>query len=180
MEIKIRALVSFFITIKYKLMYGSRYKSSGIESWGRRMEVHINGADSAVRIGSKCVSRTELNLRAESGGQLSIGDKCFFNTNVSITSVESVKIGNGCQFGNNIVIVDHDHDHKGINGGRLVSSPVVIGDNVWVGANCVILRGVTIGDNAVIAAGSIVKTDVDPGVLVYQKRTDTAVVIGET
>ena len=44
--------------------------------------------------------------------------------------------------------------------------PVHIGKNVWIGANSVILPGVTIGNNAVIAAGSIVTKDISEGVIV--------------
>ena len=42
---------------------------------------------------------------------------------------------------------------------------VVIGCHVWIGANCMILKGVTIGDNSVIAAGSVVVKDIPPNVL---------------
>lgn len=45
-------------------------------------------------------------------------------------------------------------------------APVVIGDNVWIGANVTILPGVTIGDFVVVAAGSVVTKDVPSGVLV--------------
>jgi acetyltransferase-like isoleucine patch superfamily enzyme len=54
---------------------------------------------------------------------------------------------------------------------HFLSSPVIIGDNVWVGANCVILRGTVIGDNCVIAAGSVVKGNVESNMLYYQERT---------
>lgn len=42
----------------------------------------------------------------------------------------------------------------------LISAPVVIGNNVWIGSNATILPGVTIGDNAVVAAGAVVTKDV--------------------
>ena len=45
-------------------------------------------------------------------------------------------------------------------------APVVIGDNVWIGANVTILPGVTIGDYVVVAAGAVVTKDVPSGVLV--------------
>lgn len=45
-------------------------------------------------------------------------------------------------------------------------APVVIGDNVWIGANVTILPGITIGDYVVVAAGSVVTKDVPSGVLV--------------
>ena len=50
------------------------------------------------------------------------------------------------------------------------TSPVRIGDNVWLGANVVVLKGVTIGDNAVIAANSVVSKDVPANTLFHEKR----------
>jgi len=50
--------------------------------------------------------------------------------------------------------------------GPYKKAPVVIGDNVWIGANVTILPGVTIGDYVVVAAGAVVTKDVPSGVLV--------------
>lgn len=62
---------------------------------------------------------------------------------------------------NNVVIVDHDHrlGKNDVEDG-LESTPVHIGKNVWIGANAVILRGVSIGDGAIIAAGAVVNHDI--------------------
>ena len=90
------------------------------------------------------------------GGVLSIGHGCFFNTGVSITCLEKVEIGENCAIANNVVIVDHDHDFR--KGSGYKSSPVIIGNNVWIGANCVILRGSIIEDNCVVAAGTVVRS----------------------
>ena len=49
---------------------------------------------------------------------------------------------------------------------KLESAPVVIGDNVWIGMNAVVLKGVTIGDNSVIAAGAVVTKSFDANSLV--------------
>jgi acetyltransferase-like isoleucine patch superfamily enzyme len=49
-------------------------------------------------------------------------------------------------------------------------APIQIGNNVWIGANCVILKGVNIGDSAVIAAGSVVTKDVPADTVYYEKR----------
>lgn len=90
-----------------------------------------------------------------------IGNNVFMNHNCSITCADRIVIGNNVIMANNVVIVDHDHKlaHKGIVDG-LTSSLVVIGDNVWIGANAVILKSVTIGEGAVIAAGAVVNCDV--------------------
>lgn len=50
------------------------------------------------------------------------------------------------------------------------TSPVRIGDNVWLGANVVVLKGVTIGDNAVVVANSVVSKEVPANTLFYEKH----------
>mgnify|MGYP000801826272 FL=1 len=53
------------------------------------------------------------------------------------------------------------------NAGVMRSLPITIGDNVWIGGNCVVMQGVTIGDGTVIGAGSVVTKDVPAGWLAY-------------
>ncbi len=169
MEIAIRAFLSLFIFIKYKLLFGKRFSAPIPQSWGRSFRIHITGKQSRICFGAKSVVRDGMTRRVDDG-KLSIGNKCFFNTNMNITCVDSITIGDNCQFANNIVIVDHDHDYRaGVDCG-FVSTPITIGNNVWIGANCVILRGSNIGDNAVIAAGSIVRGEVPTNTVFYQRR----------
>lgn len=47
-----------------------------------------------------------------------------------------------------------------------ITKEVIIGDNVWIGNNVIILKGITIGDNAIIAAGSVVTKNVETGTTV--------------
>ena len=110
--------------------------------------------------GKETVSRFGLFLRIE-GGELSIGDKCFMNTQVSITCMDRISIGDRCQIANHVVIVDHDHDYRA-GWGHYQTAPVNIGKDVWIGANVVILKGSVIGDGAVIAAGTVVRGQVKP------------------
>src|SRR6201981_1609889 len=49
---------------------------------------------------------------------------------------------------------------------KLKTGPVKIGDNVWIGMNAVILKGVMIGENSVVAAGSVVTKSVEPNTVV--------------
>ena len=48
----------------------------------------------------------------------------------------------------------------------LLTKPIVIGSNAWLGANVTVLAGVTIGENAIIAAGSVVTKDVPDNMVV--------------
>ena len=74
-------------------------------------------------------------------------------------------MGNGVMIGPGVVIVSSNHDHLQTNLPMTkmdhIFAPVVIGNDIWIGANAVILAGVQIGNGAVIAAGSVVNKDVN-------------------
>jgi acetyltransferase-like isoleucine patch superfamily enzyme len=58
-----------------------------------------------------------------------------------------------------------DRDYHKIDSDEEVIKPVRICDNVWIGCNSIILKGVTLGEGVVIAAGSVVTADVPPKAL---------------
>lgn len=124
-------------------------------------------------IGKKLRMRANSRLIVREEGILQIGDNVFFNYGSVITCHKKIIIGNNVQISPNVLIYDHDHNFKikdGLKNLVYISSPVIIGNNVWIGANSVILRGTEIGDNSVIAAGSIVKGKIPKGTLVIQQR----------
>lgn len=85
------------------------------------------------------------------------------NRNCTFLAHADISIGENTMIGPNVVIltVDHDYRVEGIETHTAHKlSPVVIGRNVWVGANAVLLPGITIGDGAIVAAGSVVTGDV--------------------
>lgn len=166
MEIYWRVLMSFPKVLWWKLRYRGSCSMPMIQSFGHHTELHISQGKAVF--GKELVTRGNAVFRIEDGN-LKIGNKCFFNQNVSITCKERITIGDRCQIANNVVIVDHDHAGYE-NWGDYVKTPVVIGNNVWIGAGAIILRGSRIGDGAVIGAGSIVKGEVPAGAVYYQKR----------
>lgn len=166
LEIYWRVLLSLPKTAWWKLKYAGKCKLPWIQAFGHHTELHIKNG--SAKFGKELITRGMAVFRVE-GGELSIGDKCFFNQNVSITCKKKIVIGDRCQIANNVVIVDHDHAGSQ-NWGSYVEDPVIIGKDVWIGAGAVILRGSVIGDRAVIGAGSIVKGEVPEGAVFYQKR----------
>jgi maltose O-acetyltransferase len=94
-----------------------------------------------------------------------IGNGTYINRFTMLDASFRIEIGSQCMIGPFCYITDHDHGSgKGpISEQPLVEAPVKVGNNVWIGAHAVILKGVSIGDNAVIAAGAVVTADVGLG-----------------
>ncbi len=148
--------------VLWKLRFGSGLSMGMIQSFDTlHPEIRRGGR---IDMGSYNQNRGGLWLVAD-GGRLRIGSHCFFNTGCCITAMEQVTIGDRCKFGNNLVIVDQDHNYKrrSEQEPEFLTTPVCIGNDVWVGANVTILRGTTIGDHCVIGAGCVVKGDVPAG-----------------
>ena len=106
---------------------------------------------------------------SSSGGGIKIGYNNFFNSNIKVISKNRITIGDNNLFGPNVVIVDHDH--KFDNPNELIckqgftSSPIIIGSDIWLGANVVVCQGVKICDHVVVAANAVVtKTIGESGV----------------
>ncbi|WP_343065483.1 acyltransferase [Arenibacter arenosicollis] len=98
-----------------------------------------------------------------------IGDNCNLNGTI-IHCNTKVTIGSHCMFGPGTKIVDND-SHRisiDINERRKApkSNPIIIEDNVWIGMNSLVLKGVCIGKNSIVAAHSVVTKNVPENVLV--------------
>lgn len=93
---------------------------------------------------------------------IEIGEKCRIH-GTCIHAYKKIKIGNNCLIAANTHIIDgnghqlsFDNPEKRINTTDL-GRDIIIGDNVWIAANCIILGGTNIGRGAIITAGSVVK-----------------------
>jgi acetyltransferase-like isoleucine patch superfamily enzyme len=122
-----------------------------------------------VSLGADCVIESDTSFKFDgpwrSGPSIILGDRvflgrgCEFNIQEGITIADEAAIASGCKF------IDHDH---GIAGTRLDETPgrkgrITIGRNVWLGANVIVLRGVSIGDSAVVGAGGVVTKNIPAG-----------------
>jgi len=127
-----------------------------------------------LTIGAWFKMRGGAKLRVRNGAECVIGDRTSMNCNCMITCHEKILIGNDVQFSPNVQIYDHDHDYRaGLENQQYQTAPVTIGNQVWIGANTVILRGTAIGDHCVIGAGSVLKGVYPDHSLIIQKRETT-------
>ena len=151
----------------------SRWLLRGCTSLGRTSLV-VNGRvlienEGAIHLGDKIRIRAihlPVELASLPGGTLTIGDKTFINSGVSICAQQSVSIGKNCAIGNMSLIMDTDFHTPGDHTRWPEARPVVLEDDVWLGARVTVLKGVTIGQGAVVAAGAVVTKDVAPRTVV--------------
>jgi len=100
-----------------------------------------------------------------SNGKIQIGNN-FRMSGGSIVARCSIIIGNNVNVGVNCIITDSDHhaieySKRGLESSKdIATRPVIIGDDVWLGANVTILKGVTIGSRSIVGAGLTVKKSI--------------------
>jgi acetyltransferase-like isoleucine patch superfamily enzyme len=101
------------------------------------------------------------------GLNITIGNNAFINQGCHFMDMGGITIGDDVMIGPKVNLVSAGHPvapSERRNG--IVAKPIVIGNNVWIGAAATILPGVTVGNNAVVAAGAVVSRDVGADTLV--------------
>lgn len=117
----------------------------------------------AIKIGSNCELSRGVIFNTY-GGNIEIKSNVFFGEYVVLYAHGGIKIGANTLIAMHTCIVASNHTIP--KHGELIRNqpdvllPISIGNDVWIGANCSILGGVTIGDGAVIGAGSIVTRNI--------------------
>ncbi|MCE9619628.1 MAG: acyltransferase [Planctomycetes bacterium] len=161
-----------------KLFYGGRLKiQKPYRVWGKIRfllmgpgTITIGKDFHAVSARNRSVFTlfTPCHLTIIGEGRIEIGEHVGLNGNV-IAARSKVTIGDYTMIGPNTMIIDHDGHQAWPPRERWTTpgaaAPIVIEPDVWIGMNCIILKGVTVGRGSIIAAGSVVIGDVDPGCL---------------
>ncbi len=126
-----------------------------------------------LSIGKHFKMRDGSKLRVRKGAECRIGNNTAMGTNDIVVCRDKIIIGDNVQLSPNVQIYDHDHDFRhldGLKSNHFKTAPVIIGNNCWIGANTVILRGTVLGDNCIIGAGSVVKGEYPSNSIIVQKR----------
>lgn len=175
-----------FESIKQRLLFGARVRWSRLLSYLRVSIYKLQG----MKIGAGCnLGRISLNWPSQiaigngsnlldgvtfdychgvprPGPNIWIGDRCFIGRGVEFNVRRQIKVGNDCLIAAGCRFIDHDH---GISAETLIreqddnASPIAIADNVWLGVNVVVLKGVSIGTGAVVGAGAVVTKSIPSG-----------------
>lgn len=120
-----------------------------------------------AEMGDNCY--IEPPLHANWGKHTHLGNWVYANFNLTLVDDTDIYIGDNVMFAPNVTVATAGHpiDPDLRRDAAQFNIPVKIGNNVWIGANSVILPGVTIGDNTVIGAGSVVTKDIPENVVAF-------------
>lgn len=132
-----------------------------------------------IRVGNDSIIECQISFDKEDAS-ITIGERTFIGGS-HLVCAKKIDIGNDVLISWGCTIVDHDSHSihfeerkddvlnwaKGVKiWDHVAIAPVKIHDKVWIGLNCILLKGLTIGEGAVIAAGSVVTKDVPPYTMV--------------
>lgn len=148
--------ISFHYLTKIEKNATIRYQKKGKIALGRHVSLNRNSYISACN-----------------DAEIVIKNNSAVGMNSILVAREKIVIGSDVMIAPNVCIYDHDHviHGKGIMRDMgYETAPVIIEDNVWLGAGVIVLKGVTIGTGSVIAAGTVVTKDVPPNSIIYNKK----------
>ena len=138
--------------------------------------INLSGDKTKIRMGRNCHIYANLTVFPFEGSIL-IGDHCSIGETSRIVSGKKIEIGNRVMIAHNVNILDNNSHPKdaalrhedfvsayssGMKEFDLEGKEIIIEDDVWIGFNSIILKGVRIGRGAIIGAGSVVVKDVEP------------------
>ena len=120
-------------------------------------------------------------LRVDFGRHVSIGARTFVNVDCVLLDCAPIVIGEDCQIATRVQLVTPTHpiDPGPRRAGWESAAPIVIGDNVWLGAGAIVCPGVTIGPDTVVGAGAVVTRDLPGGVVAVGTPARAIRAIGE-
>lgn len=105
-------------------------------------------------------------LNINYGPGVRFGNDCFLNFGCTLLSIGGITIEDDVFIGPQCVLATEYHPEEPTTRHTLLTKPIVVKRNAWLGANVTVLAGVTIGENAIVAAGSVVTKDVPDNMVV--------------
>ncbi len=150
-----------------RVSFSAYIKGHDLIVLGRGCKIHADASVDATRspgvsFGDKVTLNRYAYVQGGNGG-VRLGDRVEINNFSIVNGMGGVDIGDDTLIGPGVRIISYQHRHaRGatIRSQPVDARPIRIGRDVWLGANSIILAGVTIGDGAVVAAGAVVREDV--------------------
>ena len=122
-----------------------------------------------VFIGDEVVIQNNVDFRLglpfDPANFIKVDEGTFIGRNCELNAGSKILIGKHCLIASNTTFVDLAHEYRMntlIKNQRVVSKPIIVEDDVWIGSRCVVLQGVVIGRGSIVGAGSVVNKSIPP------------------
>ena len=116
-----------------------------------------------LAIGRDCILEEQIYFKFDGiwrpGPSIVIGDGTFIGRFCEFNIRSGLRVGARSLIASGCTFIDHDHDIPLVGerlGGGGIEAPIVVAENVWIGANVTVLKGVVIGRGAIVGAGAVV------------------------
>lgn len=172
MQISCDLVLGLLNLISKKIVFGNKFLVKMPVKISKTTSIKI-GRGGHIKLGKMSSFSPRTVISATDNALIQVGCKTGVNYNTVIVSRESIKIGNNVLIGPNVSIYDHDHNFE--NGSLIreqgyLTSPIIIEDDVWLGAGVTVLKGVHIGKGSIIGAGTVVTKNIPENSVVYSKN----------
>lgn len=145
--------------------HGHDVRFGGLAFLGHRVQLVAPRGRGRLHVGPWCWLGDGTALRAHRG-RVTVGPKAVLGSRVTVNAHLDIAIGAGALLADDVHLVDMDHRTERldlpIRTQGIVTAPIDVGADVWIGRGATVLRGVAIGRGSVIGAGAVVTGDVPP------------------
>jgi acetyltransferase-like isoleucine patch superfamily enzyme len=164
---RIRDKLSSFKSVVFRVAY---WRLQGMTIGNTRIPRLSITWPHKVLIGSNCILEDSVRFKHDGiwseGKSILVGDRVFIGRNCEFNIRSKITIGDDSLIASGCVFVDHDHGFDDLlipmNKQAGEEGEIVIGKDAWIGANCVVLKGVRVGRGSIVAAGAVVAHSVPP------------------
>jgi acetyltransferase-like isoleucine patch superfamily enzyme len=175
-----KIIVKYHYALKYLLVHSQRklfYRNSKSKIHHSFKLGGYNVLDLAPDAVFEFAENVTLNnnnfITVKKNAFLKIGKETYI-TRATISCLGEIEIGENCILGEGMKLFDHNHKYTqnsfSVSKTDFNVGKIKIGDNVWTGANVVVLKGVTIGNNCIIGTGVLVYKDVPSNSIIKAKQ----------
>lgn len=186
-DVKEQEILSFNLEVRYVKDVISSFQNNAIIGKNFRFGPNAWCANrnqkgkECIRIGNGTICRGIVSCENFGPAKLTIGSEVYIGDDTLISCAEQITIADHVLIAHGVQIFDNDTHpimpsdrvrdwmiilgkEKGVRT-NISTGPITISERVWIGFNSIIIKGITIGENSIIAAGSVVTSDVPPNVI---------------
>lgn len=158
----------------WKNLYRGRFSAGKDFVFGHSFSIHFDITGSSIKLGNTLLFRDFCQIRSGNNSRLTIGDRVFFNNYCTVNCLHEITIGNDCLFGEGVRFYDHNHGHEDssmrIADQEYRTGTIKIGHNCWFGSGVIVLKDVEIGDNVIVGAGCVIYQSIPSNAIVLNKQ----------